>query len=257
MRAWSLKALTVRPPPSIICFTVLSGAGYGAWFLAAFAFGLISPAPTVTPNEMQLAIIAVVGLVLGFVLVSAGLLASLGHLGQPQRAWRALSQWRSSWLSREGIAALATYLPALALLVLAFCADGLSSTGLRAGAFALALGAFATVYCTAHIYSCLKPIRAWHDPHVVPGYLLLALHSGALLLWALANLSAIVYGWIADVLSFVVIATATSAGLLKSLYWRSIDRLPTLGAAHATGLESLGSVRSFEQPHTEENYLTH
>ena len=39
-------------------------------------------------------------------LVSAGLLSSVGHLGKPLRAWRAFSQWRSSWLSREGVAAL-------------------------------------------------------------------------------------------------------------------------------------------------------
>ncbi len=41
------------------------------------------------------------GLALG--LIAAGLLSSTGHLGRPERAWRAFSQWRSSWLSREGV----------------------------------------------------------------------------------------------------------------------------------------------------------
>ena len=44
--------------------------------------------------------------------------------------------------------------------------------------------------------------------------------------------------------------------LLKILYWRDIDRMPPVSAGAATGLETLGTVRSFEQPHTEENYLT-
>ena len=36
-------------------------------------------------------------------LLAGGLLASFFHLGRPERAWRAASQWRTSWLSREVI----------------------------------------------------------------------------------------------------------------------------------------------------------
>ena len=54
-----------------------------------------------------------VGMALALGLVSVGLLSSTLHLGHPERAWRAVSQWRSSWLSREGVMALITYLPAL------------------------------------------------------------------------------------------------------------------------------------------------
>ena len=32
--------------------------------------------------------------------------------GRPERAWRAFSQWRSSWLSREGVLSVATAIPA-------------------------------------------------------------------------------------------------------------------------------------------------
>ena len=34
-------------------------------------------------------------LALALLLITAGLLSSLKHLGRPERAWRALSQWRS------------------------------------------------------------------------------------------------------------------------------------------------------------------
>lgn len=40
-------------------------------------------------------------LVIGTLLVQAGLSASVLHLGQPLKAWRAFLGWRTSWLSRE------------------------------------------------------------------------------------------------------------------------------------------------------------
>ena len=48
---------------------------------------------------------------LALLLITAGLLSSTAHLGRPERAWRAFSQWRTSWLSREGVLAMLTYVP--------------------------------------------------------------------------------------------------------------------------------------------------
>ena len=45
-------------------------------------------------------------------LAAGGLVSSVFHLGRPERAWRAFSQWRSSWLSREGVLSVATFVPA-------------------------------------------------------------------------------------------------------------------------------------------------
>jgi DMSO reductase anchor subunit len=121
----------MRPTLSIIFFTVMSGAGYGLWFL--IGLGLAThwpvcgqrPPPDASGLSLMLCVIpsmVTYGFVAGFVLVSAGLVSSLGHLGQPQRAWRALSQWRSSWLSREGVAALLTFIPAIGFIGLEFAA---------------------------------------------------------------------------------------------------------------------------------------
>ncbi len=262
----------MRPTFSIICFTVLSGLGYGVWFLIGLGFA-IGPvcAPRGAPGvsgitlaPCQAPFVSSTGLLLAFVLVSAGLLCSLGHLGQPQRAWRALSQWRTSWLSREGVLALLTFVPALALLA--------QRVGERFGArpalpyaiaprllgVALCAGAALTVFCTANIYASLKPIAAWRLRHVVPAYLLLGVYGGALLL---AAGTTSLGGWLpvrdTRTLLLVVIALAMSAAWLKSSYWRAIDALAARDAGHATGLDALGNVRSFEQPHTEQNYLTH
>jgi len=87
----------MHPAYSVIFFTTASGAGYGLLFWLSLAH-LIGRGPG---NEAS-----VLALILATVLVTAGLLSSTFHLGRPERAWRAFSQWRSSWLSREGVVAV-------------------------------------------------------------------------------------------------------------------------------------------------------
>lgn len=269
----------MRPTFSIIAFTVLSGAGYGVWFL--LGVGLLTVWPhcdSVSGSNTSTVVTrclypSMIGYALyaGFMLVSVGLSASVAHLGRPLRAWRALSQWRSSWLSREGVAALLTYLPAIAIAAYDFLATGFGPNSSAAhrevgrildglhkplGGL-LALGALLTVFCTANIYRSLKPVRAWHNPIVTPAYLLLGLYSGALVMGVLTTLP---HAWAGReesiIFSSIVVLAALCAGL-KYVYWRDIDRAPRIAAGHAIGLERLGDVRSFEAPHTEENYLTH
>jgi len=260
----------MRPTFSIIFFTVISGAGYGLLFLIGFALAtglsliphdrwiMDGPHETVDPRVGMLILLAV-----GVLLASAGLLASIGHLGQPLRSWRAFSQWRSSWLSREGVAALATYVPIIVIVWMIWPrADPYSATTLRVCGALLAACSAVTVICTAHIYSSLKPIRAWHNAYVLPGYLLLGIYSGALTLGAVCTLLpatvAPTHVWYASVMELNFWFGAPCCVLLKWLYWRflesPVDR-STIGSA--TGLDRFGTVRSSEQPHTEENYLTH
>src|SRR5262245_44681387 len=91
----------MHPAVSIIVFTTLSGLGYG--LAAMLGLNLLDPGAVATKA----------GHILALALIAAGLLSSTLHLGNPQRAWRALSQWRSSWLSREGVLALLTFAPLL------------------------------------------------------------------------------------------------------------------------------------------------
>src|SRR5881394_637785 len=123
----------MRPTLSIIFFTVISGAGYGLLFLTGFGIAIawpVAPYEVVAFDDFNFASAPLVrtmqdprtalvfALAAGFALASAGLLASVAHLGQPRRAWRAFSQWRSSWLSREGVSAVFTMLPLSMLVVL-------------------------------------------------------------------------------------------------------------------------------------------
>jgi DMSO reductase anchor subunit len=235
----------MKPALSVIFFTVMSGTGYGIWCLLGAA--LCVGAYPIAGNGI------LVPLLFGFVLVTAGLLASTAHLGRPERAWRALSQWRSSWLSREGIASLVAYLPMLALAWLAFTGRGGGDVMRIAGAL-LALCALVTLWCTANIYRSLKTVRAWRARQVLPLYFAFALLSGGLWLWAWLALSP--YATIGRAFPLALLALAVIAAVIKTDYWRRIDAQPANTAGHATGLETLGRVRAFEGPVTEESYLT-
>jgi DMSO reductase anchor subunit len=235
----------MHPAFSVIFFTVVSGIGYGLLFVLAVVL-LLNPITFARDATLTL-------LVLGAVLVSAGLIASTLHLGQPQRAWRAFSQWRSSWLSREGVAAMCTFAPIVGLGVCA--AQNGEATVLRAWAVLLAALAAVTVACTAKIYTSLKTIPAWHDALVLPGYLCLGLLNGAVWCWAVGMLLRAPIGGTASRLVLLLLAAGASA--LKLAYWRRIrSAAPVATAESATGLGRFGVVRSVEAPHTEANYLT-
>ncbi len=233
----------MTPALSVIFFTTASGAGYGLLILA----GLLAPFG-LTPANRWFGLAAVL---LALFLASAGLVASTLHLGHPERAWRAVSQWRSSWLSREGLAALLTYPPAFGFLAAWFLARGPSAPMAACGVLAAALAAV-TVFCTAMIYASLRPVRQWRHVLVAPNFFLLAGFSGAL--W-LAFLSRTFHA--ASVLpSALALFFGLSALAVKLAYWRAIDRSKGESTIEtATGLGRLGRVRSLETPHTEENYL--
>ena len=240
----------MNPALSVIFFTTLSGAGYGLLAWTALAALLRQPA---RPLLLSLAI--------GLVLVTIGLLSSLAHLGQPQRAWRALSQWRTSWLSREGVASTVTYFPALglaaALLPAMLAADARSATIVFgplgvACALALLLAALVTVACTAMIYASLKPVPAWRHRLVLPVYLLFALVCGGLLALAINGFARALP--VAALLAGG--AGAIALALCKWRYWHAIDTTPlALQRGDAVGLPER-TATLFERPMTEGNYIT-
>ncbi len=238
----------MNPAFSVILFTTLSGAGYGllfAWVDGRFGYSLIE-----STNANHSA--RVLAFAVGFALVTIGLLSSMLHLGKPQRTWRAFSQWRTSWLSREGVVSMLTY-AAMGAFVFATM-SGFAQASVIFSA-CIAICSIGTVLCTAMIYASLKTVPAWRQRSVVPLYLLFALLTGGFLYGAILlsssgtpNLSP---GALANLASAQLILA-----VLKWVYWRDIDRIELPSREAATALEGIGKVTVFERPHTEANYLT-
>ena len=168
----------MRPAFSVILLTTLIGAGQGL-FLCLFGVEVLARHGLV--REGPQASFYVTGACVAAAFAALGLLASFFHLGRPGRAWRAASQWRTSWLSREVIA-----LPLFLGGVLAYgVARALDWPTLAIG-FATLVACLALFVCTAMIYACLKFLQEWATPLTLVNFTLLGAASGATLAAALA-----------------------------------------------------------------------
>jgi DMSO reductase anchor subunit len=233
----------MHPAYSVILFTTASGAGYGLLALLG-----LSGASHGTASSTAFALTASF---VALALITVGLLSSTFHLGHPERAWRAFSQWRSSWLSREGVASVITYVPAV---VFAAVWSGLIDIPQAVRPLGLITAAMCaiTVYCTAKIYSTLPTISAWSQPLTVPVYLAFALATGTSLMTAIAT----AFGRYQSFQAIITVSALILVTVLKFFYWRAIDsaeRTRTIEAA--TGLGRLGSVSQWEVPHTATNFI--
>ncbi|MFQ3183120.1 MAG: DMSO reductase anchor subunit [Alteromonas macleodii] len=216
----------MHPAPSVILFSTLSGLGFG---LLAF-LGIGNPAPT--------GWVAFVFFAIAYLLAVGGLIASTFHLGHPERALKAFSQWRSSWLSREAICAV------FALIIMSIYGAGLVFLG-NCWSFLGFIGAafsIGTVFTTAMIYTQMKTIPRWHNITTPAMFLSICIAGGALLA-----------GQVSIAMPLLIIA-----GIAQIAHWVLGDTaLAKSGTtlATATGLGARGQVRAFESPHTGTNYL--
>lgn len=228
----------MHPAWSIIFFTSVSGLGLGlaGWIV----LGILDLSQFVH-------ILFVSGFTLG--LIGAGLLSSMLHLGHPERAWRALSQWRSSWLSREGVLALLVLTALSAWFLSVFLG---MAPPLWASVVLIALIA-ATVYATSMIYASLRTVDCWHHPLTPVCYLMFSISGGSLaFVWA----SAVVNQQVSNSFMYAAGGLIFAAWVVKFLWWQMLDTKKSKSSlASATGLGALGKVRTFMPPHTSENYL--
>ncbi|HEX5460616.1 MAG TPA: DmsC/YnfH family molybdoenzyme membrane anchor subunit [Steroidobacteraceae bacterium] len=232
----------MRPAASILLLTTLTGFAFGllAWIGAYAVLGLLPTMPR----------LAITGVAVGLLLASLGLAASMLHLGRMERAWRALSQWRSSWLSREGVCALLIY--PVAILFAITLRSGHDRVAVRLLGALVVITSLATVLCTAMIYASLRPIRQWHNSHTAPGYLIYAVFSGALL-FALLHTALVGKPGATDL---IAAAAAAIAWLAKCAYWRHVDtQTPLASLAAAIGSPEDVQVKPLDAPHFTENYV--
>jgi len=223
----------MKPAWSVIFLTTLIGAGQGL-FLAMVG---IEGAARVGMMAPVAADFFVTGSFFVTLLLVCGLGASFLHLGHPERAWRAIVMWRTSWLSREVIV-----LPAFIAAVIAYGyahAQGLNCTGWVAAAGVLLC--VALFVCTAMIYSCLKFLQEWHTPLTSVNFFLLGTASGTLLAAALA---ATAWPLIVPRLAMAAAVLIAAGAVTRSLSLVRNARLrPKSTVQSATGIANLKIVQ--------------
>lgn len=216
----------MHPAPSVIIFSTISGLGFG--LMLFMGLGL--------PATSGLTTAAFATLALG--LATVGLLASTFHLGRPMNAIYAFSQWKTSWLSREGIMAILTLGVFFIYAVLwAFMDMRIAALG-----YLSALMAMGTVFTTAMIYTQMKSVPRWNSASTPLLFWLYSAAGGALL----ANQMTAALLLLGLLAAFQALAWAHGDSALA----RSGSTIES-----ATGLGALGKVRLLEKPHSGENYL--
>lgn len=264
----------MRPALSVIVFTVLSGAGLGL----ANALLVLDFIEQFSILPMGRAIYAE-ALLSALVLVLIGLGSSTLHLASPAKARRALSQWRTSWLSREGVTAVLFLALATALLLLLwFDPPGLGASLQPGLGLATMVSAWLVLFSTGMIYACLRTVPMWNTPLVPLGYLAMGHASGALLLlwwlpqaplaqlhaWAWLVLAALLKGlhWLrfpvfdpAPGASVTAAGTATATGTGRGP--GIAEAIPTAAAVTSAAPATRSRIRLLDAGHTHGNFLTH
>ena len=215
----------MHPAPSVILFSTLSGLGFG--FLAFLGWGVLVPSGW--------AAFFLWGL--GYGLAVGGLMASTFHLGNPKNALKAFTQWRTSWLSREAWASVATLLILAPMALSDIFGLGLPRLIGQIGG----LLAVVTVFTTAMIYTQIKAVPRWNHWLTPVMFVTFALAGGAMLsgrAWATLLLLGV--------------------GAMLLVVWRVGDGAfaragQTMGTA--TGLDRVGVPAVLDPAHTAGNYL--
>ena len=216
----------MHPAASVIIFNTFSGLGFGLLFW----LGLGALVPTGTS--------AFIWFTIAYLLAVGGLIASTFHLGHPERAIKAFSQWKTSWLSREGVCAV------FALIVMAIYGAGLVFADTRLALVGIigGIASLGVVFTTSMIYTQMKTVPRWRHWTTPAMYLLLSVGGGALLSGQI------------KIASMLLI----TGGILQIFAWATGDQRFKASGTNmetATGLGAIGKVRAFEPPHTGTNYL--
>ena len=211
----------MHPAFSVIFLTTLIGVGQGL-FLALFTAQSYSAVQLVsTQSSVNF---YGIGSLIALLFLVGGLIASVFHLGRPERAWRAAAMWRTSWLSREvivlpilmGLIFVYTVMQFLELDTVLYTskAGTVLHLSLIVGALAV-IATFLLFICTAMIYASIKFLQEWACALTVINYLLLGTASGFTLATAFASANAPellgLYGnWAIIITAFAFVSRAGS-----------------------------------------------
>lgn len=195
----------MHPAFSVIFLTTLIGVAQGLFtaLLVGQAYELADPELTLGNSFYA------VGAFLALLFCGGGLVASIFHLGHPMRGWRAFSQWRTSWLSREVIM-LPTFMFFVFLYMVMLFSGASTHSVLLVGLIGL-VASFLLFYCTGMIYACLTFLREWATPLTIVNFILFGSASGFAFASFYAAISApelvATFGWFAIVFTIMSLGT--------------------------------------------------
>lgn len=233
----------MHPALPVIALTTLSATGLGLLTWLGISIALLSLRGQLLP---ALEGVHLAGLALGLLLSSIGLLSSMAQVTRPQRSWRELTRWRTSWLSREGVLAMLGVWPALMIgaLLLWTPAGPTRAALLACLGLVLALLALATLAAAMMVHASQRQVREWRHPLVVPVALLSALATGLGLQFVL--MTALLGGQGPAMMAVTLAVLGLLLALLQWVTWYENGRLPaeiaaTAGAATPAGASTTGA----------------
>ena len=217
----------MHPAPSIILFTVLSGFGFGLISI----IGLLQFLSVISMFDL------IIYSIIGVIFATVGLVSSFFHLANKKNAIKSLSQWQTSWLSREAIASIFCLLIVFGNIIWAVSQNNYIS---EVGVVLFFLSLF-TIFTTSMIYAQLKTVPSWNNALTPAIFVCAALTGGAILLTDYASL----------VLLLVF-------GTLQISFWYIADRGfqdKETSVGTALGYNKNEEIRPFDVAHTNRNYL--
>lgn len=216
----------MHPPISVVIFTVLSGFGLGL-FSVLVLIGTVHDGIHILLTSLALILI--------------GMSASVFHLANPKNGWRAITCFRTSWLSRE-IVFLLLFLPVLLFLIVSnYFQLNLIATSILAY-IGLAL-AFLIIYSTGMIYACLKTVPEWHSLLTPVNYILISLASGSVL-----------YSSLFETKNMLTVSVLVIALIAKIKYYFHCGKPTKITINNALGLENK-KINLLDSGHSSPNFI--
>jgi len=217
----------MHPAPSIILFTVLSGFGFGLTSIVGLLQFL---------NQISMVDIIIFSS-MGLFFSTIGLISSFFHLANKKNAIKSMSQWQTSWLSREAISSIFC----LSIVVGNIGWIFVQNMYINEVGIILFFLSLITVFTTSMIYAQLKTVPSWNNMLTPTLFIFAALAGGSILITDHASLVLL--------LIFAV---------LQVLFWYIADRSfidieTTVGTA--LGFSKNEDIRAFDAAHTNRNYL--
>ena len=217
----------MHPAPSIILFTVLSGFGFGLTSIVGLLQFL---------NQISMVDIIIFSS-MGLFFSTIGLISSFFHLANKKNAIKSMSQWQTSWLSREAISSIFC----LSIVVGNIGWIFVQNMYINEVGIILFLLSLITIFTTSMIYAQLKTVPSWNNMLTPTLFIFAALAGGSILITDYASLVLL--------LIFAV---------LQVFFWYIADRSfidieTTVGTA--LGFSKNEDIRAFDAAHTNRNYL--